>query len=144
MADPIDFDEALADPPDLTLEPPVLVDPPIIKEVLPKRDIPNQLLSAARAWELRDEFASGRRDPNNRINVTEFALPASLQRRPNSEQLDAEIRESNETRDLLGVERINEGVFRQFRDPSNSRETIVQFLIAMGLEVQFEEDLRVL
>jgi len=143
MADPINFDRALADPLDLTIEPPKLPRRPPSREE-PKRNIPNQLLSAAAAWELRDNFISGKRDPDDETNDDAFQLPASLEANPTQEQVEIERLQSNETRDELGLDRINNGIFVQFRNPSTSRNLIVDFVEAMGLETEFQEDLSVL
>ncbi len=143
MADPINFDRALADPLDLTIEAPKLPRRPESDEV-PKRNIPNQLLSAAAAWELRDNFTSGKRDPNNIVNDDAFQLPASLEANPTQEQVEIERLQSNQTRDELGIDRINEGLFEQFRNPTTSRNLMVDFVEAMGLETEFQEDLSVL
>ncbi len=143
MADPINFDEALADPPDLVIEPPKLPRrPPSTEE--PKRNIPNQLISAAAAWELRDAFISGERDPNSGENDDAFQLPASLEANPTQEQVEIERLQSNKTRDELGIDRISDGLFAQFRNPTTSRNLIVDFVEAMGLETEFQEDLRTL
>lgn len=143
MADPINFEEALADPPDLIVEPPTLPRrPPEVPK--PIRDIPNQLLSAAAAWRLRDDFISGKRDPSDPENDDAFELPESLKAKPTQEQINLELIESNSTRDDLGIDRINEALFNQFRNPDISRELIIQFLEAMGLETEFQEDLSTL
>jgi hypothetical protein len=143
MADPINFDEALADPPDLIVEPPALPRrPPEVPK--PTRDIPNQLISAAAAWRLRDDFISGKRDPSDPENDDAFELPESLKANPTQGQTDVELATSNSTRDELGIDRINEGLFNQFRNPDISRELVIQFLEAMGLETELQEDLSIL
>ena len=143
LTDPIDFDEALADPEPLQIEPPIIPGRPV-PEVVPERDIPGQLFAAGKAWELRDKFASGERDLNNPINDPEFSLPPSLEVRLTTEQVELELDASNAERDEIGVDRIDEALFRQFRDPGLARNLIVQFLDAMGLENEFHEDLRTL
>ena len=56
----IDFSEATADPADLSLEPVDIPRRPV--EPTPTVEIPNQLLSARRAFETRDDLASGERE----------------------------------------------------------------------------------
>lgn len=143
VGEPINFDEALADPEDLQLAPPEIPGRPV-EAPTRQRDIPGQLLSATRAWELRDKFSSGERDLDNPVNDDNFALPPSLEEKPTAEQIEIELAQSNSDRDELGVDRVGDALFTQFRDPGLSRSLIVQFLDAMGLENEFHEDLRTL
>lgn len=143
LADPINLEEALADPERLRVAPPPIPGRPIEVEA-PQREIPGQLFAATKAWELRDKFVSGERDLDDAANDPDFSIPPSLEARLTSNQLDLEIEASNEARDEIGVPRIDESLFRQFRDPGLSRNLIVQFLDAMGLENEFHEDLRTL
>lgn len=141
LTDPIDFDEALADPEPLQIEPPEIPGRSV-EPITRTREIPGQLLSATKGWELRDRFATGERDLDNSVNDTNFALPPSLETKLTSDELEIELEASNEARDEIGVDRIDEALFRQFRDPGLARNLIVQFLDAMGLENEFNEDLR--
>ncbi|KKN70462.1 hypothetical protein LCGC14_0430400 [marine sediment metagenome] len=143
LTDPINFAQALAEPERLQVAPPEIPGRPVDVEIR-EREIPGQLFSATKAWELRDRLVSGERDLNNPVNDNNFALPPSLEVKPTSDQVDMEVEESNEDRDEIGVDRIEESLFRQFRDPGLSRDLIVRFLDAMGLENEFHEDLRTL
>jgi len=110
MAEPINFDEALADPPDLTPEPPRFPRRP--QPPVPARQIEDQLFSAKRAFELRDEFATGMRDLTSPVIDDSFELIGGLLRAPSNEELTEEIETSNKERDTLGLEREDEDLFR--------------------------------
>lgn len=140
MAEPINFDEALADPPDLTPEPPRLPRRP--RAPIPARDISDQLFAAIKAFELRDTFSSGGRDLESPVNDENFELIGDLKRSPSPDELDTEVNTSNISRDELGLDREDEDLFRQFRSPDISRLLATDYLVAMGLEQLFAETLR--
>ncbi len=137
--EPIDFDKALADPPDLTAEAPEIPRRP--KVPVPVRPIENQLLSAKRAFDMRDDFSNGFRDVNSDVNDESFALFGPITIAPTSDQINIELDKSNTDRAELGIDPIDENVFRRFRDPENARTLASQFVIAMGLEQVLGQDL---
>lgn len=133
----IDFAAASEDPENLSLEPVDLPRRP--KPPDPTREIPNQLLSARRAFELRDDFVSGKRDLTDPINDEAFELTGRLARTPTEEEIDVEVDLSNTTRSDLGLDLEDEALFRRFRSPQVARTLATQYLIAMGLEQVFTE-----
>lgn len=133
----IDFAAASEDPENLSLEPVDLPRRP--KAPDPTREIPNQLLSARRAFELRDDFVSGERDLTSQVNDEAFELTGRLARTPTEEEIDVEVDLSNTTRSDLGLDLEDEALFRRFRSPQVARTLATQYLIAMGLEQVFTE-----
>lgn len=142
MSDPIDFEKANADPPDLTPDPPKLPRRP--QPPIPARDVSDQLFAAIRAFELRDSFSAGERELQNSVNDEKFEVIGSLAKPLSEEELNVEVDQSNRDRDELGITRENEALFRRFRSPDLSKNLGIQYLVAMGLEDEFAETLRTL
>jgi len=136
----INFSEALADPPDLTVEP--LGIPRRPRPPLPAVEIPNQLLSARRSFETRDELLTGQRDLNDPVNDEDFLLVGSLAVQPSTETVKIEFDVSVATRTELGLDPEDQSLFIKFRNPQLARSLSVQYLVAMGLEQVLEEDVR--
>ncbi len=136
----IDFTKALADPPDLQLESVGLPRRP--KTAAPAVELPNQLLSARRAFQTRDDLVSGRRDLNNSINDEDFELIGSLALQPSTDNIAIEFDVSVAARTELGIDLEDEALFTKFRNPQLARSLAVQYLVAMGLEQTLEEDVR--
>ena len=98
----IDFTQATAEPEDLSLEPVDLPRRPVTPD--PTVEIPDQLLSARRSFEARDDLASGKRNLNDPINDEAFQLAGSLAMQIPAEEIKIELDVSNTTRGELGLD----------------------------------------
>lgn len=136
----INFVEATAEPADLSLEPVDLPRRPVTPD--PTVEIPDQLLSARRSFEARDDLASGKRNLNDSINDDAFRLAGSLAMQISSEEIKIELDVSNQTRGELDLDLEDPALFTRFRNPQLSRTLSVQYLVAMGLEQELQDDLR--
>lgn len=140
MAEPINFSEALADPPDLVPDPPEEM-PRLPLTLEPTRSVENQLVSAAFSHALRDDFQGGFRDVTDPINNDAFALFGTLSQRPNDEAVVVELNQSNTDRAALGLDPIDPDLFVRFRGPDLARSLANEIVIAMGMEQEFTETL---
>ena len=136
----IDFAQATAEPETLSLEPVDLPRRPVTPD--PTVEIPDQLLSARRSFEARDDLASGKRNLNDPINDEAFQLAGSLAMQIPAEEIKIELDVSNTTRGALGLDLEDPALFTRFRNPQLSRTLSVQYLVAMGLEQELQEDVR--
>lgn len=143
MSRPINFDEALAEPPDLVPDPPQEM-PRLPLTLEPTRLIENQLVSATFAYALRDDFQGGFRDVIDPINNDAFALFGILSQQPSEEQVTIELEASNADRAELGLDPIDPNLFVRFRGPDLARSLTNEIVIAMGMEQEFAETLTVL
>ena len=136
----IDFAQATAEPADLSLEPVNIPRRPVTPD--PTVEIPDQLLSARRAFEARDDLASGKRNLNDPINDESFELVGPLAMQIPAEEIKIELDVSNQTRGELDLDLEDPALFTRFRNPQLARTLSVQYLVAMGLEQELQEDVR--
>lgn len=143
-SDPLNFDQINAPAAPLPLLPPLERLPRVPAENQGQRFVANQLLSAIFAYDMRDRLISAQRDLFSDANQNRFEQRGVLAITPTSDEIQAEIDASQESRADLGLDPIDESLYAQLRAPGFAPTVIADFIQAMGYEQTFVDDVETL